>query len=311
MELGSAHCPLYAIIIGVTFSSSKIYLSLLGLGLGVAVLAAILGWYRYQETNEALLAVREQADKLSQEVRDLGLKLEQSLAEGSQVAARLEAEEKKNEQFEDQIVGITNVVGDLEKLSQTDPELLKKYSKVYFLSENYTPAQLADIPADYLYDASRQLKANGEIIDFLTDLLEGATEDDIDLKVVSAYRSFGEQSSLKAQYSVNYGSGANAFSADQGYSEHQLGTTVDFTSTSAPAVFAGFDQTEVYKWLTDNAHKYGFVLSYPDNNQYYQFEPWHWRFVGRKLARDLHRDDKYFYNLDQREIDQYLIDLFD
>jgi len=277
----------------------------------VAVLAAILGWYRYQETNEALLAVREQADKLSQEVRDLGLKLEQSLAEGSQVAARLEAEEKKNEQFEDQIVGITNVVGDLEKLSQTDPELLKKYSKVYFLSENYMPAQLADIPADYLYDASRQLKANGEIIDFLTDLLEGATEDDIDLKVVSAYRSFGEQSSLKAQYSVNYGSGANAFSADQGYSEHQLGTTVDFTSTSAPAVFAGFDQTEVYKWLTDNAHKYGFVLSYPDNNQYYQFEPWHWRFVGRKLARDLHRDDKYFYNLDQREIDQYLIDLFD
>ena len=311
MELGSVHYPLCAIIIGVTFSSSKIYRSLLGLGLAVAVLAAILGWYRYQETNEALLAVREQADKLSQEVRDLGLKLEQSLAEGSQVAARLEAEEKKNEQFEDQIVGITNVVGDLEKLSQTDPELLKKYSKVYFLSENYTPAQLADIPADYLYDASRQLKVNGEIIDFLTDLLEEATEDDIDLKVVSAYRSFGEQSSLKAQYSVNYGSGANAFSADQGYSEHQLGTTVDFTSASAPAVFAGFDQTEVYKWLTDNAHKYGFVLSYPDNNQYYQFEPWHWRFVGRKLARDLHRDDKYFYNLDQREIDQYLIDLFD
>jgi D-alanyl-D-alanine carboxypeptidase len=111
---------------------------------------------------------------------------------------------------------------------------------------------------------------------------------------------------------VTYGAGtANQFSADQGYSEHQLGTTVDFTTSSVGATFSGFEDTESYRWLRDEAHRYGFVLSYPPNNSYYQFEPWHWRFVGVDLAQDLHQDDTYFYDLDQREINEYLITLFD
>jgi hypothetical protein len=44
---------------------------------------------------------------------------------------------------------------------------------------------------------------------------------------------------------------------------------------------------------------------------YYQYEPWHWRFVGKDLADDLRDDGKYFYDLDQRTIDSYLIDIFD
>jgi len=60
-----------------------------------------------------------------------------------------------------------------------------------------------------------------------------------------------------------------------------------------------------------NAHKYGFTLSYPEGNQYYVFEPWHWRFVGEDLARDLKRDERHFYDLDQRAIDGYLLEIFD
>src|SRR5690606_18737682 len=108
-----------------------------------------------------------------------------------------------------------------------------------------------------------------------------------------------------------YGSGANAFSADQGFSEHQLGTTVDFTTTGLGGGLQGFGNTPAYQWLVQNAYKYGFVLSYPEDNAYYVFEPWHWRYVGEDLAEDLHDDDQHFYDLPQREIDQYLLHIFD
>ena len=111
---------------------------------------------------------------------------------------------------------------------------------------------------------------------------------------------------------VRYGSGtANSFSAEQGYSEHQLGTTVDFTTKSLSGKLGGFDKTAEYKWLTENAHKFGFTLSYPPNNSYYTFEPWHWRFVGGDLARYLYNRNLHFYDMAQRDIDEYLIDIFE
>jgi len=52
-------------------------------------------------------------------------------------------------------------------------------------------------------------------------------------------------------------------------------------------------------------------MSYPENNEYYMYEPWHWRFVGTKLARYLDREAKNFYDIEQREIDTYITSLFD
>lgn len=213
--------------------------------------------------------------------------------------------------FQGQIENIAGTVGVLEKLSQTDEELLKKYSKVYFLNENYTPSKLSDIPKERLVSTATNFMIHSDVLPYLEDLIEEAEDDGIELLVASAFRSFDTQSSLKSSYKVLYGSGANQFSADQGYSEHQLGTTVDFTTPALGANFNSFASTEAYKWLLDNAHDYGFVLSYPENNAYYKFEPWHWRFVGRDLASDMKDDNRHFYDLDQREIDTYLIKLFD
>jgi D-alanyl-D-alanine carboxypeptidase len=155
------------------------------------------------------------------------------------------------------------------------------------------------------------MKIHTKVLPYLLDLLKTARNNGLDLKIISAYRSFGEQSTLKGAYTVNYGSGANTFSADQGYSEHQLGTTIDFTNTSVGSSFSGFSKTKEYEWLMQNAYKYGFMISYPQENTFYQFEPWHWRFVGRNLANKLHEDNKNFYDLDQRTIDAYLISIFD
>jgi D-alanyl-D-alanine carboxypeptidase len=222
----------------------------------------------------------------------------------------LDFEKERVDDLEDSFRKVTNTVEDLEKLSKTDKELLQKYSKVSFLNEHYIPSDLRDIDDKYVYGDS-DMEIHRSVDKFLDDLLEEADDDDLDLLIKSAFRSFGTQAVLKNNYLVTYGSGANTFSADQGYSEHQLGTTVDFTTSTTGTLTTAFENTEEFEWLQDNAYKYGFVLSYPKGNVYYQYEPWHWRFVGKDLARKLHRNNDSFYDLDQREIDEYLLEIFD
>ncbi|MBI4114930.1 MAG: D-alanyl-D-alanine carboxypeptidase family protein [Candidatus Niyogibacteria bacterium] len=210
-----------------------------------------------------------------------------------------------------QMEGITNTVGVLEKLSELDPELLKKYSRVYFLNENYMPKELTAIADIHLYEPQKPLYILKNTALFLNALMDSANNADIDIRIVSAYRSFGTQAELKYAYTTTYGSGANQFSADQGYSEHQLGTAVDFTTDATQSNLNEFKNTPAYVWLNVNAYQFGFTLSYPENNAYYQFEPWHWRFVGRELAAKLRNEGKHFYDLEQRIIDTYLISIFD
>ncbi|MCC7500550.1 M15 family metallopeptidase [Candidatus Nomurabacteria bacterium] len=208
--------------------------------------------------------------------------------------------------------GFENSLGTLEKLSKTDPELLQKYSKVFFLNEHYAPERLSQIEKEFTYDESRPERIHSSVLPYLEDMLSDAQKAGVEIFVKSSYRSFEEQSKLKSAYSVTYGAGsANTFSADQGYSEHQLGTTVDLISKGQGGELAGFEKTAAYAWLQKNAYKYGFVLSYPPNNAHYVFEPWHWRFVGEELADYLHDREKYLYELEQRQIDEFLATLFD
>ncbi len=207
---------------------------------------------------------------------------------------------------------ISGTVGNLQKLAQIDPELLKKYSKVSFLNENYVPIHLTDIQPEYVYSTTRTEQFLTEAWPFLINLFASAKASGVTLYAKSAYRSFAEQQSLKSLYTVVYGSGtANSFSADQGYSEHQLGTTLDFITNGTSGQLDGFDNTQAYQWLLDNAYKFGFELSYPKGNNYYVYEPWHWRFVGVKLATLLHDNKLNFYDVDQRQIDAFLINIFD
>jgi len=222
-----------------------------------------------------------------------------------------EDEQNRNDDFEKQIRSLSGTLGDLDKLAKTDKELLAKYSKVYFLNENYIPERLKQIDEKYILTGKKDQYFQANVLKYLEGMLNAAAKADMDMKIVSAYRSFDEQVDLKGQFTQVYGEGANAFSADQGYSEHQLGTTVDITTTEVGGAYGSFAQTEAYAWLQENAYRYGFILSYPEDNTFYMYEPWHWRFVGVDLARDLHKDEKTFYELDQRDIDKYLITFFD
>lgn len=269
-------------------------------------------------TTDSAAAIAHLAQRLTEEkalaeqvISDLSANLDSLTRDRDELKEALDEEVKKYKALEKQVGSALKTVGQLDKLSRIDPELLQKYSKVYFLNEHYVPPKTLPIDKAYLYSDGDSESLHAQVMPFFEEMLQDAFDDGIELYVVSAFRSFNEQGSLKSAYTVTYGSGANAFSADQGYSEHQLGTTVDLTTVGINGGLSGFDTTPAFAWLTKNAHRYGFVLSYPKSNGYYIYEPWHWRFVGEDLARKLHREDAYFYDFDQRAIDKYLVSIFD
>lgn len=236
------------------------------------------------------------------------LKTKQSLAT---LTKDYRDEKDRNDEFEDEISDLASTIEDIRKLESIDQELLQKYSKVYFLNENYQPTNLTKINEEFVQANKSPQYFHGDAYRHLENMLERAERAGHDLQVISAYRSFDEQNALKNQFTQIFGEGANTFSADQGFSEHQLGTAVDLTIPSIGATEQSFGNTEAFAWLQANAYKYGFILSYPEGNDFYIYEPWHWRFVGRDLARHLDRSDETFYTLDQREIDTYLLEFFD
>lgn len=286
-----------------------------GILAGVILLLAGLDVYQYRVHIVQMRALRAELSTTQEEALETQEQLQDSLAQKTEesiaLAGQLRLEQMKTGSFASQLKDLSGTIGSLEKLAKTDPELLAKYSRVYFLNENYAPPALRPVAKEYGFQPERTYEVHAEVAPRLNVLLKDAHEDGLSLLVASAFRSFGEQASLKSSYAVRYGSGANAFSADQGYSEHQLGTTIDFTTPSVGGTFAGFDKTKEYAWLMENAWRYGFILSYPKGNTYYQYEPWHWRYVGKELAKRLHEDGQDFYDLDQRTIDTYLVNIFD
>ncbi len=130
------------------------------------------------------------------------------------------------------------------------------------------------IPTDYMPPDLVEIeghKLRSETANELKVMLYDARASGFNFKVYSGYRSFEEQNKL-------YQSLGNR-AAPPGHSEHQLGTAMDLT-------YSG----KTWNWLDQNAHKYGFVMSYrgtQQNQTGYQFEPWHWRYVGVDLANKI------------------------
>lgn len=297
------------------------------IGTALILVVGLAGYFVYKtiDLNKTVASISDEKQNVIGEKNSVS----QTLLEAEEIISKLEnelsfleedfdelkddyrTEKKKNDDFQDQIDTIMGTVGDLDKLSKTDEELLQKYSKVYFLNENFVPSKVREIEEKYILEGRAPQYFHGDALPFLEKMLDRATRADVDLRVLSAYRSFDTQAELKGAYTQTYGSGANAFSADQGFSEHQLGTTLDLTDPTIGGPYLSFEETEAYAWLLKNAHRYGFVLSYPKNNGFYIFEPWHWRFVGEELADYLHDEDLNFYDMEQREIDTYLIKIFD
>lgn len=130
------------------------------------------------------------------------------------------------------------------------------------------------------------------IVEDLAALAAAARRAGKPLAVRSAYRSYDTQAATFASWVRRSGyAQALKFSARPGHSEHQLGTTVDFTTAPGVPLQTSFGESPPGKWLARNGWKYGFIMSYPKGQKRvscYGYEPWHWRYVGRELARLIH-----------------------
>lgn len=117
-----------------------------------------------------------------------------------------------------------------------------------------------------------------------TLMVNDANKDSIILRSVSNYRSFEQQSKLEDVEDVKF--------VKAGTSEHQTGLAYDLIGEDYTLKYKlDFSKSKEYKWLMDNAYKYGFVLRYPEGKKDItgvSFAPWHFRYVGIDLAKILH-----------------------
>jgi zinc D-Ala-D-Ala carboxypeptidase len=132
------------------------------------------------------------------------------------------------------------------------------------------------------------------LLDDLRALREAAVAEGHALAVQSAYRSYAYQRRVFDGWVARLGrERALRVSARPGHSEHQLGTAIDFRSADGPPAWelADWGATPEGAWLAAHAHRFGFVLSYPAGKESftcYDYEPWHYRWVGSEAAAAIH-----------------------
>jgi len=151
-------------------------------------------------------------------------------------------------------------------------------------------------PWDLVSVSRAGIKGSGlvrkKMIDDLRALADAAGAAGKPLAIRSAYRSYATQVATFASWVKRSGyQKALKFSARPGHSEHQVGTTVDFTTAPGVPLRTSFGKSPAGKWLARNGWKYGFIMSYPKGQKRvscYGYEPWHWRYFGRDLARQIH-----------------------
>lgn len=171
----------------------------------------------------------------------------------------------------------------MERILKEDSSYTVLVDKTHALPKSYLPKGLINI-RDYGISTTRKnLKLRSILLPDLKAMSEAARLDGIKLTVASSYRSYSYQERLYSHYVKTEGrEKADRESARPGHSQHQLGTTMDFYP-----IEDSFIKTRQGIWLSENAWKYGFSLSYPPNSENitgYKYEPWHYRYVGRDVA---------------------------
>lgn len=169
--------------------------------------------------------------------------------------------------------------------------LLTPVSKQHALPSDYVPPDLVLLP-----DRLQAPGFGGQVLragaaSALDTMLSAAADAGYGIRSRSAYRSYATQAAT-FQYWVDVLGleEAERVSARPGHSEHQLGTAADLTSATV-----GWELTESFgatgegRWLADNAHRFGFALSYPESKESitgYRYEPWHYRYIGEQAAAE-------------------------
>ena len=181
----------------------------------------------------------------------------------------------------------------VDKAYYSDIEIVKNpfdvrilVNKNIALPSGYAPNDLVTLPGGML---------RAEAAAAFTEMRAAAADAGLSLVIRSSYRSHWDQVASYDLVMGNYGREAAEISvARPGHSEHQLGLALDIVDregTSGPLTVLGFDESREYFWLLEHGFEYGFILRYPrgyTDIQGFVYEPWHWRYVGVKIASIMH-----------------------
>ena len=190
----------------------------------------------------------------------------------------------------------TSISNDLNKITI----LVNKY---IYLPQDYIPNNLETIDKKYT-DSNKMLVSDARIS--LEEMAYDAKKENLNIRVVSAYRDYNYQESLYNKYVLKDGKDiADTYSARAGFSEHQTGLVVDLDNINLS--YEQFESTDEFIWMKNNSYKYGFILRYPENKEYitgYYYEPWHYRYVGKKIAKYIYDNnitfDEYYARFIQK-----------
>ena len=213
---------------------------------------------------------------------------------------------------------VPNDADRLQKLQESYAEEAQKgidNSWAYFLINEEFP--LPDGYKPELDTVQGQFTMDARCAEYARTMIESAAADGIDLCVVSAYRSIEKQQENLESYTqrlINEGHAPEEAEklalmeiAEPGKSEHNAGLALDILTydwwETHDDITADFENTEEFRWLQENAHKYGFIMRYPkewENTTGYTYEPWHYRFVGLYYAKQIKESDlpfEYYYKM--------------
>ncbi len=201
-------------------------------------------------------------------------------------------ENKDDENINDKASESTEVKAYLEQAAIDDySSNLVIVNKARSLPTNYKPKDLVRVNVPYSgRSEARYLRK--EASEALTRLFISARSEGVDLWAVSGFRSYDLQKVVFAKHADMMGvKTAERVSAKPGQSEHQTGLAIDISSRAMNYTLnESFENTNEGKWLAENAAKFGFILRYPKGKETitgYDYEPWHFRFVGKDIAIDI------------------------
>ena len=176
------------------------------------------------------------------------------------------------------------------------------------ICEDYVP----EIRKTNLVGMSQSMRPDAA--DALEAMFAGAKEQGIRLSTVSGYRSYTKQNTIYNKKVKKTGvEVADTLVALPGSSEHQLGLAMDIGKVNNSSLTSSFGKTEEGKWVSENAHLYGFIVRYQEGMEDitgYAYEPWHVRYLGKEYAAAVFESGlplEYYVSSHRADIYNYLI----
>ena len=210
----------------------------------------------------------------------------------------IEYKNNNKEQDLKNVIAIVNVNKDKEEYTDTkkaDPEkkeliLVNKYN---YLDKDYKPNDIETISNWYAYENN---KASKKILEEYIKMFEDAEKEGLKFIISSSFRDYNEQEETYNEILEESGEEyAKKYASLPGYSEHQTGLAFDILTMGT--LTDEFEKTKEFEWLKENSYKYGFIIRYPKGKEQitgYDYEPWHYRYVGKEAAKKIHDENITF-----------------